>query len=53
MSRLAGRDAVRVGRAINTLRKEGVEEEQAIAKAYRMEKAGSLRDDGSYVRAKK
>lgn len=42
----------RIGHAIAKMRKEGVEEDQAIAKAYAMEKAHKLRDDGSYIKAK-
>lgn len=46
------RASARIGRAVAKLRKEGVEEAQAVAKAYAMEKAGRLRDDGSYIKAK-
>lgn len=53
MSRIVGRPAARIGHAIDKMRKEGVEEDQAIAKAYAMEKRGHLRDDGSYIQQKK
>jgi hypothetical protein len=52
VSRLVGPPVNRIGTAVAIMRKEGVEQDQAVAKAYAMEKAGKLREDGSYIKAK-
>ena len=41
---------LRVAKAVGRYRREGVPEDQAVAKAMAAEKAGRLREDGTYVK---